>query len=192
MADTGFAILAGLAIMPAVFAFGVSPAEGPGLVFIVLPRIFAQIPLGNLFAVVFFAILLIAAITSVISLMEVITAYISERFNMKRITTVAILSVVVTIFASFSSLSQGVLQDVQLFGKTIFDFFDYLSANILLPLGGLAIVLFIGRYMKKEVVYQEYTNQGTLQGTLFKAYYFLIRYVAPVAIVAVFLDLILR
>ncbi|HPX79896.1 MAG TPA: sodium-dependent transporter [Bacteroidales bacterium] len=192
MADTGFAILAGLAIMPAVFAFGVSPAEGPGLVFIVLPRIFAQIPLGNLFAVVFFAILLIAAITSVISLMEVITAYISERFNMKRITTVAILSVVVTIFASFSSLSQGVLQDVQLFGKTIFDFFDYLSANILLPLGGLAIVLFIGWYMKKEVVYQEYTNQGTLQGTLFKAYYFLIRYVAPVAIVAVFLDLILR
>lgn len=192
ISDTLFAILAGLAIMPAVFAFGISPQEGPGLVFIVLPRIFAQIPLGSLFAVIFFIILFIAAITSVISLLEVITAYVTERLKMKRTIAVFLISLMVTVCASFSSLSQGVLKEVKLFGRTIFDFFDHLSANILLPLGGLFIVLFVGWYMKKSQVYDEFTNQGTLKGTLFGAFYFIIRYVAPVAIAAVFLDLILR
>jgi NSS family neurotransmitter:Na+ symporter len=144
------------------------------------------------FAVLFFVILLIAAITSVISLMEVVTAYITERFNMKRRTAVALISVFVTVCASFSSLSQGVLEHVKIFGKSIFDFFDHLSANILLPLGGFFIVIFMGWYLKKEVVYDEYTNQGTLKGTLFSMSYFILRYVAPVAIAAVFLDLILR
>ncbi|NLN37050.1 MAG: sodium-dependent transporter, partial [Bacteroidales bacterium] len=190
--DTLFAMLAGLAIMPAVFAFGISPQEGPGLVFIVLPRIFAQIPLGNYFAVMFFVILLIAAVTSVISLLEVVTAYVTERLKVKRKYAVGVIALLVTVCASFSSLSQGVLSDVKIFGKTIFDFFDYLSANILLPLGGLFIVLFVGWYMKKALVYDEFTNQGTLKGTLFRAYYFIIRYVAPVAIAIVFLDLILR
>ena len=184
-------MLAGLAIMPAVFAFGISPQEGPGLVFIVLPRIFAQIPLGNVFAVMFFIILLIAAITSVISLLEVITAYVTEKLKLKRIVAVSAITVIVTFFASLSSLSQGVLKNVTIFGKSIFDFFDYLSANILLPLGGLSIVIFVGWYMKKSLVYQEFTNQGTLKGTLFRAYYFIIRYVAPVAIAIVFIDLIL-
>ena len=192
MSDTLFAMLAGLAIMPAVFAFGISPQEGPGLVFIVLPRIFAQIPLGNYFAVMFFVILLIAAVTSVISLLEVVTAYVTERLKVKRKYAVGVIALLVTVCASFSSLSQGVLSDVKIFGKTIFDFFDYLSANILLPLGGLFIVLFVGWYMKKALVYDEFTNQGTLKGTLFRAYYFIIRYVAPVAIAIVFLDLILR
>ena len=192
MSDALFAILAGLAIMPAVFSFGISPQEGPGLVFIVLPRIFAQIPLGNIFAVMFYLILFIAAITSAISLLEVVTAYITERLKMKRKTAVAIMSGLVAVCASFSSLSQGVLQHVKIFGKSIFDFFDYLSANILLPLGGLSIVLFVGWYIRKSTVYDEFTNQGTLKGTLFRAYYFLIRYVAPVAIAAVFVDLIVR
>ena len=191
LSDTLFAMLAGLAIMPAVFAFGISPQEGPGLVFIVLPRIFAQIPLGNVFAVMFFIILLIAAITSVISLLEVITAYVTEKLKLKRIVAVSAITVIVTVFASLSSLSQGVLKNVTIFGKSIFDFFDYLSANILLPLGGLSIVIFVGWYMKKSLVYQEFTNQGTLKGTLFRAYYFIIRYIAPVAIAIVFLDLIL-
>jgi len=191
LSDTLFAMLAGLAIMPAVFAFGISPQEGPGLVFIVLPRIFAQIPLGNVFAVMFFIILLIAAITSVISLLEVITAYVTEKLKLKRIIAVSAITVIVTVFASLSSLSQGVLKNVTIFGKSIFDFFDYLSANILLPLGGLSIVIFVGWYMKKSLVYQEFTNQGTLKGTLFRAYYFIIRYIAPVAIAIVFIDLIL-
>lgn len=192
MSDTLFAILAGLAIMPAVFSFGISPQEGPGLVFIVLPRIFAQIPLGNIFAVMFYLILFIAAITSAISLLEVVTAYITERLKMKRKTAVAIISALVVVCASLSSLSQGVLQDFKILGKTIFDFFDYLSANILLPLGGLSIVFFVGWFMKKSPVYDEFTNQGTLKGTLFRTYYFLIRYVAPIAIAAILVDLIVR
>jgi len=192
MSDTLFAILAGLAIMPAVFSFGISPQEGPGLVFIVLPRIFAQIPLGNIFAVMFYLILFIAAISSAISLLEVVTAYITERLKMKRKAAVAIISALVAVCASFSSLSQGVMQDVKILGKTIFDFFDYLSANILLPLGGLSIVLFVGWYLKKTDIYDEFTNQGTHKGTLFRVYYFLIRYVAPIAIAAIFVDLIVR
>jgi len=192
MSDTLFAILAELAIMPAVFSFGISPQEGPGLVFIVLPRIFAQIPLGNIFAVMFYLILFIAAISSAISLLEVVTAYITERLKMKRKAAVAIISALVAVCASFSSLSQGVMQDVKILGKTIFDFFDYLSANILLPLGGLSIVLFVGWYLKKTDIYDEFTNQGTHKGTLFRVYYFLIRYVAPIAIAAIFVDLIVR
>ena len=192
LSDTLFAFLAGLAIMPAVFAFGVSPQEGPGLVFIVLPRIFAQIPLGNVFAIFFFLILFIAAITSVFSLMEVITAYLTERTKIKRTWAVGIISFVVAVCACLSSLSQGVLKDVKIFGKTFFDFFDYLSANILLPVGGLLIVLFVGWRLKRSQVYEQYTNAGSLKGTFFRAFYFIIRYVAPVAIVILFLDVILK
>lgn len=188
LSDTTFAFIAGLAIMPAVFAFGIDPQQGPGLVFIILPRIFAQIPFGNFFAILFFAVLFIAAITSVISLMEVIAAYLTESLKMKRSTAVLIISSLVTVCASFSSLSQGVLKDVKLFGKSIFDFFDYFSANILLPGGGILIVLFVGWYMKKADVYQEFSNNHTLKGTLFKAFYFIIRYVAPIAIGIVFID----
>ena len=111
---------------------------------------------------------------------------------MKRKTAVAIISALVVVCASLSSLSQGVLQDFKILGKTIFDFFDYLSANILLPLGGLSIVFFVGWFMKKSPVYDEFTNQGTLKGTLFRTYYFLIRYVAPIAIAAILVDLIVR
>lgn len=140
----------------------------------------------------FYLILFIAAITSAISLLEVVTAYITERLKMKRKTAVAIISALVVVCASLSSLSQGVLQDFKILGKTIFDFFDYLSANILLPLGGLSIVFFVGWFMKKSPVYDEFTNQGTLKGTLFRTYYFLIRYVAPIAIAAILVDLIVR
>lgn len=191
LSDTCFALLAGFAIMPAVFAFGISPQGGPGLVFIILPKIFAQIPLGNIFAVLFFLVLFIAAITSVISLMEVIVAYITEQTKLSRKLTVALVSALVAVFACLSSLSQGILQNLKIAGKTIFDAFDFLSANILLPLGGLMIVIFVGWYMKKTDVYNHYTNDKSLKGTTFKAFYFLLRYVAPVGIAMVFVDSII-
>lgn len=186
-ADTLFAILAGIAIMPAVFAFGISPGEGPGLVFITLPRIFAQIPLGNGFAILFFIILFIAAITSAISLFEVVVAYGNEKLHIKRPVMVGITFIVVSICAAFSSLSQGILKDWTLFGKSIFDCFDYLSANILLPLGGLLIVLFVGWALKPQEVRDELSNQGLFKIKLFKLLIFILRYVAPLAIVFVFL-----
>lgn len=119
-ADLGFALLAGLAIMPAVFAFGISPSEGPSLVFVTLPLIFAQLPLGNIFAFVFFASLLIAAVTASISLIEVVTAYFTEELKLSRRLSVSITSAVVVVTGSLSALSFGVLKDLKIFGTMMF------------------------------------------------------------------------
>ena len=188
MADLGFALLASLAIMPAVFAFGISPAEGPGLVFIILPRIFSQLPFGSLFASVFFVSLFIAAVTSGISLIEVITAYATEELKLSRKSSVIITFVIVAIFGSLSSLSQGVLKDFTLFGKGFFDMFDYLSSNILLPLGGLLIVIFTGWVLKKGVVKDELSSGGRYNVPIFGVIMFVIKYIAPIAITLIFLS----
>ena len=188
LADLGFALLASLAIMPAVFAFGVSPSEGPGLVFIILPQIFAQLPLGNLFAFVFFVSLFIAAVTSGISLIEVITAYSTEELKLSRRASVFITFIIVAVLGSLSSLSMGVLKEVTLFGKGFFDMFDYLSSNILLPLGGLLIVIFTGWVLKKEVFKEELSSGGRFRIPVFGVIMFVIKFVAPVAIAIIFLN----
>jgi len=188
LADLGFALLASLAIMPAVFAFDISPSEGPGLVFIILPRIFAQLPLGDVFAFVFFVCLFIAAVTSSISLIEVVTAYSTEELKLSRRTSVVITFIIVAIFGSLSSLSQGVLKDVTIFGKGFFDMFDYLSSNILLPLGGLLIVIFTGWVLKKKVVKDELSSGGLYRVPIFGTIMFVIKFVAPIAISLIFLN----
>ena len=187
-ADLGFALLASLAIMPAVFAFGISPSEGPSLVFITLPRIFAQLPLGGAIAFVFFVSLLIAAITSAISLIEVATAYFSEELKMSRRTAVIITASIIAVTGSLSSLSMGVLKDVTFFGKGFFDMFDYLASNILLPLGGLFIVIFIGWILKKTAVKDELSSSGRYRVPLFGLTMFIIKFLAPVAITLIFLN----
>ena len=186
LSDTIFAIIAGLAIMPAVFAFGVSPTEGPGLVFIILPEIFAQIPAGALIAMVFFLILLIAAVTSSISLMEVFVTYIIEEFRLSRKAAIMIALSICAVLGTFCSLSQGVLADFKIMGLNIFDFFDSLSANVLMTLGGLLIVLFVGWKMKKSDFMDEISNHGTLKHKiLYGTIYFMIRYIAPIVILTV-------
>ena len=189
-ADTGFAILAGLAVMPAVFAFGISPGQGPSLVFITLPQIFAQLPFGNVIAIAFFFILFIAAITSAISLLEVIVAYFTEELNLTRKAAVLIAFTIIGIFGTLSSLSNGVLADVKIFGKTFFDLFDYTSSNILLPVGGLLVVMFVGWRMKKADVLDELTNGGsiTIKGFVLKWIIFTIKFLAPIAIALVLLS----
>lgn len=186
-ADTGFAILAGLAVIPAVFAFGISPGEGPSLVFITLPQVFAQLPFGQIVAAAFFFILLIAALTSSISLLEVVVAFCCEELKWSRLFSVIVAFIVVGIFGSFSSLSQGVLSHITVFGKTFFDFFDYTSSNILLPIGGLLVVLLVGWRMKRSHVLDELTSGGTItvKPIMFAIIYFLIRFVAPIAIITV-------
>jgi len=186
-ADTGFAILAGLAVIPAVFAFGISPGEGPSLVFITLPQVFAQLPFGQIVAVAFFFILLIAALTSSISLLEVVVAFCCEELKWSRLFSVIVTFIVVGIFGSFSSLSQGVLSHITVFSKTFFDFFDYTSSNILLPIGGLLVVLLVGWRMKRSHVLDELTSGGTItvKPIMFAIIYFLIRFVAPIAIITV-------
>ena len=189
-ADTGFAILAGIAIMPAVFAFGMSPAQGPGLIFIILPQIFAQMPFGNIVSLIFFIIVLVAALTSSISLLEVAVAYFMEELKMTRRKAVLIGFLIIAVFAVLSSLSQGTLKDYTLFGKTIFDIFDYTSSNIMLPIGGLLVVLFVGWKMRRSDVLDEITSGGAIP---FKRYtlnitMFCIKFLAPIAISLVLLN----
>lgn len=187
-ADFVFALLASCAIMPAVFAFGLNPQEGPGLVFETLPFIFANMPLGWLVAILFFLALIVAALTSSISLYEVGVAYLVEERHYSRRGASITVFIVAWVLGILCSLSFGPLSGFHIFGQTIFNLFDKLSANFLMPVGGLLLVIFVGWVMKKEDVMDEFTNGGTLRGNrrISGFVYFLIRYVCPVAVLAVF------
>ncbi|MBP5412434.1 MAG: sodium-dependent transporter [Bacteroidales bacterium] len=187
--DTLFALLAGTAIMPAVFAFGLTPAEGPGLVFVIIPQIFSQLPMGGIFAILFFVVLFFAALSSSISLLEVMVAYLIEEIHWSRKAAVAISSLSVTVLAVLCSLSLGMLKHVTLLGNNIFDFMDKLSANILLPVGGLLFVLFAGWKMTDKEYFDEITNEGSLHFSpvFLKILRFIVRFVAPLVIVLIML-----
>lgn len=184
IADTLFAIMAGVAIMPAVFSFGLEPGQGPGLLFVTIPYIFSQLPLGGLLAVLFFFVLFVAAITSSISLLEVVVAYVIEEFKIKRKAAVITVVSVVVSLGVFCSLSQGVLSEVTIFGYNFFDFFDFTSANILIPIGALLIVLFAGWKMNKADFIDEITSAGEQKITplYLKLILFSVKYLAPVII----------
>lgn len=187
VSDTMVAILAGIAIFPAVFALGGSPASGEGLMFVVLPEVFHKLPFGNFFALVFFILLAIAALTSTISVLEVIVAFLVEEAGMIRRKATIIASVSVSVLGLLTVASLGSLSGFTIAGKNIFGILEYLTANIMLPLGGLFIVLFIGWFHKKEYTRMEITNSGTIQSWYFPVYFFLVRFIAPVAITMVFL-----
>lgn len=188
-ADTLFAIIAGIAIMPAVFAFGIEPGQGPGLVFVTLPYVFAQLPLGSVLATIFFFVLYVAALTSAISLLEVAVAYVIEEFKISRKASVLVVVGIVLFLGIFCSLSQGILGDVKILGNNIFDLFDKTTANILIPIGALLIVLFAGWRMKKEDFMDEITSGGKhrINGMYLKVILFSIRYLAPVIIAVIML-----
>ncbi len=183
-ADTLFAIIAGIAIMPAVFAFGISPSQGPGLVFVTLPYVFAQLPLGSVLAAIFFFVLFVAALTSAISLLEVAVAYVLEEFKIGRRAAVISVVAIVLFLGTFCSLSQGLLGDVKIFGNNIFDLFDKTTANILIPVGGLLIVLFAGWRMKREDFLDEITSGGKrkINSVYLRIIMFSVKYLAPVVI----------
>ncbi len=187
VADTLFAIIAGCAIMPAVFAFGISPGEGPDLVFVTLPHIFSQMPLGGVIAIFFFVALLLAALTSSISMLEVIVAFCIEEFRMKRKVAVVLVFFFIWILGCLCSLSFGPLSNWKVLGKTIFDLFDFLSADFLMLFCGLLIVIFAGWKLGKQVVFEELTNEDQLHipAWLLNTLLFLIRYVAPAALLAI-------
>ncbi len=190
VSDLMFAMIAGVAIMPAVFAFGLNPQSGPGLVFETLPFVFSQMPAGGMIAILFFLALLVAALTSSISMLEVAVAYLVEEKGFKRAGACGVLFVLCWIVGALCSLSFGPLSDVKIAGQSIFDFFDSASSNILMTLGSLLTVLFVGWRLKKTDVYDEFTNGGSISGNvrLFGVLWFLIRYVCPLAIVTVFLS----
>lgn len=179
--DAMVAILAGLLIMPAVFAFGFDPASGPGLTFITLPAVFASMPLGEVFAVLFFLLLTIAALTSAVSLLEVVVAYfVDERgFHRKRATV--LFALLILLLGIPSSLSLGVWSGFTVGGKGFLDLMDYLTSNILLPVGGFFIAIFVGWVVYPKVI-AELTNQGERPFPYARLWGFVCRYVAPVAI----------
>jgi NSS family neurotransmitter:Na+ symporter len=190
VSDLAFALIAGVAIMPAVFAFGLNPQSGPGLVFQTLPYVFSQMPAGGLVAILFFIALLVAAVTSSISMFEVGVAYLVEERKFSRVGACAAIFIGCWSLGALCSLSFGPLSDVQLCGRTIFDFIDNLSSNVLMTLGSLLTVLFVGWRLKKTDIYDEFTNGGTLSTNvkIFGVLWILIRYVAPVAVLAVFIS----
>lgn len=185
--DTLFALIASCAIMPAVFAFGFEPSAGPGLVFITLPKLFSQMPAGGIAAIVFFFAFLLAAMTSAISLLEVVVAFVVERFNCSRKKAVAVLSIIFLSVASLNSLSQGVLSDIKIFGMNILDFFDYISANFMMTIGAFFIVIFVGWKLGKEAFQDELTNGGSLNipQKFVDSIFVIIKYIAPLVIFAI-------
>lgn len=190
VSDLSFAMVAGIAVMPAVFAFGLNPQSGQGLVFETLPYVFSQMPAGGLVALLFFMALLVAAITSSISMFEVGVAYLVEERHLPRTLACAIVFAVCWTFGTLCSLSFGPLSDVKIFDRSIFDFFDHLSSNVLMTLGSLLTVLFVGWRLKKTDIYDEFTNGGTLStnAKIFGVLWVLIRYIAPVAVLSVFVS----
>ncbi|MBQ4367479.1 MAG: sodium-dependent transporter [Muribaculaceae bacterium] len=185
--DTLVAILAGVMIFPAVFSYGVAPEAGPKLIFEVLPSIFQQMPVGGLWAVMFFALLFVAAITSTISVSEASIAFFCEEWGMSRNRASLLNTVVSMIFGSLCALSFGVMSGFTIAGKTLFELFDYVASNVFLPVGGMFFCIFVGWLLDRKLVKDQLTNHGTLSPRMLKPLIFCVRYVAPAAILAVFL-----
>ena len=190
--DTCVAILAGLMIFPAAFSVGVSPDSGPSLIFITLPNVFEQafasMPvLGYVISLAFYLLLSVAALTSLISLHEVSTAFFQEELHISRSRAAMIVTGGCSMIGAICSLSLGEWSFLKVSGVDLFDVFDFVTGQIFLPVGGLLTCLFIGWYVPKKLVKDEFTNWGTTRGVFFGTYYFLIRFVCPLAILAIFL-----
>ena len=190
--DTLIAILAGLMIFPAAFSVGVNPDSGPSLIFITLPNVFnvafASMPVvGWIVSLLFYLLLSVAALTSLMSLHEVSTSFFFEELHISRRKGAVIVTVTCSIIGIFCSLSLGSYVGLQIAGFNLFDFFDFLTGQIFLPVGGMLTCVFLGWFVPKKLVHDEFTNWGTVSGALFGTYIFLIRFVCPIAILAIFL-----
>jgi NSS family neurotransmitter:Na+ symporter len=192
LADTLVSMLAGLAIFPTVFSFGVEPGAGPGLLFMTIPLVFSKIPFGNILLAAFFFLAAIAATTAMLSLVEVPVAYWSEERKLSRKTAVLLNVIIIAVIGVLATLSvdkTSLLGGITFFGKGFFDIFDFLSSNIILPVGGLMISIFIGYMVKKEVLREELSNHGALKvNGIIDLYHFIIRYITPALLVVVFLN----
>ena len=192
LADTLIALLAGIVIFPAAFSFNVDTDSGMGLVFNTIPMIFNQMAGGYVFCIIFFVLLAIAALTSTISLLEVVVAYISEELHGKRQWATVIACVAPMLLGSFASLSLMDSSPFTIGGKTVFDALDFITANVMLPLGGIMIVIFVGWRLGKAKFFEEVTNEGAIKASLKKVIFFIIRYLAPIAITIVFISGLLK
>ena len=184
--------LAGLIIFPDAFSVGIQPDAGPSLIFITLPNVFQQafsgVPLlAYIFSVMFYILLAVAALTSTISMHEVVTAYLHEEFHLSRKHAASFVTGGCMFLGILCSLSLGVGKGYTLFGLNLFDLFDFVTAKIMLPLGGLCISIFTGWYLNKKIVWEEVSNNGTLKVTFYKLLIFILKFIAPIAISLIFI-----
>lgn len=185
--DTLFAIVAGLIIFPALFTYGIEPTEGPKLVFEVLPYIFSQTPGGQIWATAFFFLLFLASITSTISMSEISISFFCEEWKMTREKASMLNTFIAIVFGSLCALSFGAAADWKIFGMTVFDLFNFTTANLLMPVCGIVFAIFAGWFMDKKLVRSQLTNDETLKVRTYKSIVFSLRYIAPLAILSIFL-----
>ena len=186
--DTLVAILAGVVIFPAVFSVGIEPSSGPSLVFITLPSIFNGMPLSMVWSSIFFLLLVVAALTSTISLHEVVTVYLHEEWHLSRKAAAWLTTAATAALASLASLSLGALGSWKIAGLSLFDSLDFLTANILLPAGGLFTCIFVGWKLDHHILKAQITNDGELKFRIYGLFSFLLRYVCPAVLLLIFLD----
>lgn len=187
--DTLVAILSGVMIFPAVFSFGVEPTAGPRLIFEVLPGIFQQMTGGYFWALLFFLLVFFASLTSTISLSEIPITFMIEEHKLSRPRAILWTSLLTLVLAVLAALSFNVLDDVKIFGKSIFDAMDYAASNVFMLLGGLFTAVYVGWILDRKVVHEQLTNGGRIKGRMEPFLIFCLRYVAPVSIFFIFLYL---
>ena len=188
LADLTVSLLAGIAIFPAVFAFGFAPEAGPSLVFMTIPAVFTSMPGGTLFMTLFFILTAVASVGAILSLLEVPVAILSERFGFGRKKASLLTILAIALLGAPAALSSSLTAEFKLFGMNSFNFFDFLSSNILLPLGGILICLFVGWVYGLPQLEKQLSNNGTLHNRLLlKTVFFLVRFLTPLLIAAVLL-----
>jgi len=188
LADLSVSLLAGIAIFPAVFAFGFEPAAGPSLVFMTIPAVFTSMPGGTVFMTIFFLLTAIASVGAILSLLEVPVAILSERFGCGRKKASLYTILAIALLGAPAALSQGVMAEMKMFGMNAFDLYDFLSSNVMLPLGGILICLFVGWVYGLPQLEKQLGNNGSLPNRgLIRAVFFLVRYVTPLLIAVVLL-----
>ncbi|MBR1548141.1 MAG: sodium-dependent transporter [Prevotella sp.] len=190
--DTLIAILSGLMIFPAAASVGISPDSGPSLIFITLPNVFQQAfagmpAVGYVVSIMFYALLVFAALTSTISMHEIGTAFFTEEWQMPRRRSAWVVTLVASAICIVCSLSVGAVPGLDIAGMPVMDFCDMLTANFMLPTGAMLACLFVGWYIPRQVAHAEFTNQGSHGRRLFSIYLFAVRYVCPLCIVLIFL-----
>ena len=188
LADLTVSLLAGIAIFPAVFAFGFAPEAGPSLVFMTIPAVFTSMPGGTLFMTLFFILTAVASVGAILSLLEVPVAILSERFGFGRKKASLLTILAIALLGAPAALSSSLTAEFKLFGMNSFNLFDFLSSNILLPLGGILICLFVGWVYGLPQLEKQLSNNGTLHNRLLlKTVFFLVRFLTPLLIAAVLL-----
>lgn len=186
--DTMVAVLAGVMIFPAVFTFGLSPEAGPTLVFEVLPRVFSRMVGGWVWSVLFFLLLVIASLTSTVSISEISISYLSDELGLGRGKATSLSSGIVLVGSLLCALSYGPLHTWMPFGMNVFDLFDYVASNILLPVGGLVCSIFVGWKIQMTYLRRQFGVEGESGSRILSALVFCLRWVCPAAIILIFLN----